>query len=303
VTVTLAQIEQEASRRIGPYWRFFSDRQLPNTAQFTFVNLPELRSDIDQDLVTNLWMLRRGERFDDMDIVLMDPEDRLRSVSVYDAQQGRVFPDRPWSVIPQDGEYFEFHHLHPEQELRPAVLAGLARCFFRDMVKVPATWQYGGFDLTASYPWIMEPWQVSRVQYGYWFPDQDIPFEVIQMQGHLVVVGGGFTYAYLPQTLWVTYWRPHTSWVNGADSTTGPTEDTDTLDCDLSYAAAAGHIEAWHLFPSRCQAAAAGGMQATQAMAAQEFTRQALMRGPTRPTQIGFQSIGGMFMGGVNIGA
>src|SRR5215471_12117179 len=115
MTVTLAQIEQETARRVGPYWRYFTDRQMPNTAQFTFVNVPELRTNIDSDLVTNLWMLRRGETFDGGTLVTMDPEDRQRSVDVYDAQQGRVFPDRPWSVIPDAGEYFEFHHLSPDQ--------------------------------------------------------------------------------------------------------------------------------------------------------------------------------------------
>jgi hypothetical protein len=289
MTITLAQLEQEVARRVGPYWRFFSDRQVPNTAQFTFVNLPELRTNIDQDLVTNLWMLRRGERFDDMDIVLMDPEDRLRSVDVYDPQQGRVFPDRPWSVIPQDGEYFEFHHLHPEQELRPAVLAGLARCFLADLVQVEPNAQYGGIDLTAQYAWLIEPWQVTRTQYGWTYPYGDAPFDTATQRGHLWLTGS--TGWASPMTVWVSVWRPASSWVNGADSVSGPTDDFDELDVDLAYAAAAGHIEAWHLFPSRLQAAAAGEQQATQQMAAQEFSRQALMRGPRRPDLVGFGSV------------
>ena len=81
----------------------------------------------------------------------------------------------------------------------------------------------------------------------------------------------------------------HWSRVNGADSTTGPTGDNDTLDVDLDYAAAAAHIEAWHLFPDRLVLAAAGGTQATQQQAAAEFVRQVSFWGPSRPTRIGFQ--------------
>ena len=60
MSITLAQLEQETARRLGPYGSFFTDRQIPNTANFTFVNFPELRSSIDLDGVTNLWLLRRG---------------------------------------------------------------------------------------------------------------------------------------------------------------------------------------------------------------------------------------------------
>ena len=290
MTVTLEQIEQEVARRVGPYWRFFTDRQIPNTAQFTFVNIPDLRSNIDSDLVTNLWLLRRGECFDEPDeIVAMDPEDRQRSVDVYDAAQGRVFPDRPWSVIPEAGEYFEFHHLSPDQELRPAVLAGLARCFFEDLVQAGPNAQYGGIDLTAQFPWITEKWQVTRVQFGWWAPYQDTSFECVMQRGHVWLMGTSGWWS--PISCWVSAWRPIGTWVNGADSTTGPSADTDELEVDLAYAASAGHIEAWHLFPDRLQAAAAGGLQATQAMAAQEFSRQVLFHGHKRPTEIGFQMV------------
>jgi len=301
VTVTLEQIEQATARRVGPYWRFFTDRQVPNTAQFTYANFPELRSSIDSDLVTNLWMLRRGETVTGTPVTV-DPIDRQRVVDVYDTSQGRVFPERTWSVVPNPGEYVEFHHLDPAQELRPAVLSGLARCFMQDLVTAPPTWQYGGVDVTASFPWLTDAWQIARVQYGYWYPDHDVPFECVQQQGHLIVVGGGFSNGYLPQTLWVTCWRPHWSWVNGAESTTGPTNDTDTLSVDLSYASAAGAIEAWHLFPAKLFQAAAGNVQATREQAAQEFSRLANVYGPQRSREIGFSSTFGPRGGAVKIG-
>jgi hypothetical protein len=288
--ITLAQLEQEVGRRVGPYWRFFTDRQLPNTAQFTFANLPELRSSIDADLVTNLWLLRRGECFGEPDeVVDMDPVDRQRSVDVYDAEQGRVFPDRPWGTIPEPGEWMEFHHLDPAQELRPAVLAGLARCFFEDLVQAEPNAQYGGIDLTAQFAWLTEKWQVTNVQYGWWAPYQDAPFECVMQRGHVWLMGTTGWWA--PVSCWVSAWRPVTSWVNGVDSTGGPLADADELEVDLAYAAAAGHIEAWHLFPARMQQAAAGGVQATQPMAAQEFSRQALVHGPKRALDIGFGTV------------
>ena len=92
----------------------------------------------------------------------------------------------------------------------------------------------------------------------------------------------------------MTALRPHWSWVNGADSTTGPVSDDDVLSVDLDYAASAGHIEAWHLFPSRMFAAAAGNLQATQEMAAREFTRQSMIWAPPAPREIRFSEYVGL---------
>jgi len=295
--ITLAQLEQEVARRVGPYWRFFTDRQIPNTAQFTFANVPELRSAIDSDLVTNLWILRRGDTVDGTP-VSFDIVDRQRTVDVYDAEQGRVFPDRPWGAIPAAGEYFEFHHLNPDQELRAAVMAGLRRCFLEEMFAAVQTSSYGDIDLTYQAPWITSPNQVTRVQFGWYKPFGDAPFEATMQQGHVML--RNTSGPYVPANLWVTALRPAWSWVNDAESSMGPTQDDDLLSVDLDYAASAGHIEAWHLFPGRCQAAAAGGLQGTQQMAAQEFTRQSLIWGPPPVRRMGFSEVVGQpLMGSV----
>lgn len=288
MSITLAELEVEVARRVGPYLSAFTDRQVPNTANFTFADFPDLRSAIDQDLVTNLWLLRRGITVDG-NSVSMDIVDRHRTVDVYDAQQGRVFPDRGWGTIPEAGEVCEFHHLHPERELRASVLAGLRRCYLPDTVVAQPTAQFGGIDLTLQYPWLTEPWQITRVSYGWLSPYGDAPWDTYTAMGHLILTG---TYGtYMPMSLWVEAWRPASSWVNDAESTTGPTADADTLEVNLDYAASAGHIEAWHLFPSRMQAAAAGNLQATREQAAQEFSRLANAYGPTRPRDIGFQTL------------
>lgn len=289
--ITLAQIEQEVARRCGPYWRFFTDRQIPNTATFDFANVPELRTNADLDMVTNLYLLRRGECYDPSTVVTMDVVDRQRTVSTYEPTQGRVYPDRPWGTIPLAGEYFEFHHLNPAQELRTAVLAGLRRCFLPETIMLGSSGGYSGVDLTATLPWITSQDQVVNVQYGWYAPYGDYPYSTLMSNGHVILPSGGFTV----NGLWLTVLRPAWSLVNGLDSATGPTLDTDGLSVDLDYAAAAGHIEAWHLFPARLQAAAAGGLQATQPMAAAEFTRQSLIWGPSdQKRSLGFSDVVGL---------
>jgi hypothetical protein len=286
--ITLAQLEQEAARRLGPYSRAFTDRQVPNTATFDFAYFPTMKSNIDQDGPTNLWLLRRG-----IDVngnpVTFDVVDRQRQLSVWDPASGQVRADRSWGTPCAPGEYVEFHHLDPDQELRVAVLAGLRRCFFSDTVQAVPTDFWQGIDLTVQFPWLTAANQVLRCQYGWLGPCGDAPFDTQMMQGHVVLTGTSGDY--LPANIWVTAMRPHASWVNGADSDTGPTDDDDQLDVDLDYAASAAHIEAWHLFPARMTMAAAGGLQATQQMAAAEFTRQAAIWGPQRTRRIGFSSV------------
>lgn len=279
MSITLAQLEQEAARRVGPYYTYAADPQVPSSATIVLVYVPGLRSIIEQDSVTNLWLLRRTA----------SAFDRQRQVAQYIPSSGEVDPDAPWQIPPASGEVMEFHHLDPAQELRTAVMAGLRRCFLPENVQVQPTAAYGGIDLTSQYAWLSEPWQIQRVRYGWLLPYHAAPFDTYTQAGHLILTG---THGYMyPTSLWVDCWRPAWTWVNGAESDTGPTLDGDLLDVDLDYAASAAHIEAWHHFPSRCQVAAAGGTQATQAMAAQEFTRQAGLYGPGRPIEVGFQTI------------
>lgn len=291
MTITLAQLEQEAARRCGPYRRYFTDRQVPTTATFDYCYFPTLKSSVDTDGPTNLWLLRRGIDTQG-NAVVIDVVDRQRLISIWDPTSGQVRNDRPWGTPCVPGEYVEFHHLDPDQELRQAVLAGLRRCFFSDTLTVQPDAAWYGIDLTAQLPWLTAPWQLDRVQYGWVAPCGDAPFGTMMQGGHVILTGTSGQY--VPASLggmWVTAWRPHASWVNDADSLTGPVADTDTLAVDLDYAASAAHIEGWHLFPDRLQAAAAGGLQATQQMAAAEFTRQAAIWGPQRRRRFGFDSV------------
>jgi hypothetical protein len=293
VSITLAQLEQETARRLGPFLLTAADPQVPNPSAPNWVIVPYLRSALDQDQVTNLWLLRRGVHADGTPVAGYDARDRARQVLSYDAQQGRVVPDRDWYLAPDPQEQLEFHHLDPEHELRVATLAGLRRCFFEDRFQLGAGVVCEA-DLTAALPWLDETCQVVRVQAGppNCGPLGDVPYSTFMECGHVWLrVGSAGCASAGGSGLLVTVRRAHSTWVNGADSTSGPMADTDTLEVDLDYAASAAHIEAWHHFPARLYEAAAGNLQATQAMAATEFTRQARAHAPRRAGRVAFSTL------------
>lgn len=289
--ITLARLEQEVARRTGPYFQAAQDSSVPTTSTTAAAYMPTLKTSALLGGPENLWLLRRGLYADGTPVAppYNDSRDRVRMVQTFDPSAGRIVVDRNWRFPMQPNELAEFVHLHPDQELRPAVLAGLRRCFFSDTIQALVTSGYGDIDLTYQAPWITGPKQVMRAQYGWYKPFADTPFEATMQQGHVVLTGTSGSYA--PANLWVTALRPAWSWVNDADSTTGPTNDADQLAVDLDYAAAAGHIEAWHMWPSHMFAAASGSLQATQEMAAREFTRQAMIWGPEPSNSMGFSEV------------
>ena len=288
--ITLAQLEQEVARRTGPFFQAAQDSSVPTTSTAISAYMPTLKTTALLGGPENLWLLRRGVLFDGTPIgAAYTPQDRTRMVQSFDSSAGRIVIDRNWYQPMAPDELADFTHLHPEQELRKAVQAGLRRCFMGDTMPGLVTSGYGDIDLTYQYPWITSPNQITRVQYGWAKPYADAPFEATTQQGHVMLRGTSGSYA--PANVWVSAMRPAWSWVNGAESTTGPTDDDDQLDVDLDYAASAGHIEAWHLFPSHMFAAAAGNLQATQEMAAREFSRQALIWGPSPSTRIAFSEV------------
>jgi hypothetical protein len=158
---TLAQIEVALARRVGPFYYLTADPQSPTTATASYVNIPSLQSSFDQDLVTNLYLLRRGVLGDGTPTpAAIASYDRVRSVYTVDANNGRLQPDRPWQVSPYPYEQFEVHHLHPDQELLPAVQAGLRRCFFEDRVQLDPGYYYE-FDLTNVLPYVTDQQQIA----------------------------------------------------------------------------------------------------------------------------------------------
>jgi hypothetical protein len=280
---TVAQIEVELARRCGPFQFLYADPQTPTTAGPSFVIIPQLQSSFDQDLVTNLWLLRRGVLLDGTATPSPIPAyDRVRSVYTVDATNGRLVPDRPWQVTPYPGEQFEVHHLHPDQEELVAIQAGLRRCIWEQRVQLPAGYYYE-YDVTATLPYVTDQSQIRRCQVGpwpqgwpgWWRGPLELPFATYMQDGDVWIRISGSVY-------WGPFWggvlltvhRDHFGWVNGQDTIQGPRNDGDQLACQIDWAVSAAHIEAWMRFPARLQAAAATGLQANQSMAASEFQRQ-----------------------------
>lgn len=279
--ITLARLEQEVARRTGPFFQAAQDASVPTTSTTIAAYMPTLKTTALLGGPENLWLVRRGIHDDGtpVDPPFNNSADAVRMVQAFDSSAGRVIVDRNWRYPMQPSELADFCHLHPDQELRPSVLAGLRRCFTTEVIQALVTDGYGNIDLTSQAFWITAPNQVLRAQYGWYRPYTDAPFDTTMMSGHVMLTNTSGPY--WPSNIWVTALRPVWSLVNGVDAPDGPTTDADELDVDLDYAASAGHIEAWHLYPSHMQAAAAGGLQATQQMAAREFTRQSMIWAPT----------------------
>lgn len=280
---TLAQIELELARRVGPCMTLVTDAQSPTTSTSSYAVFPELLSQIDQDLITHLYLLRRGVLGDGTPTPQPIPAyDRVRMVYSVDANNGRTAPDRAWQVSPYPNEQFEVHHLHPDKELFVAVQAGLRRCFFEHRVQLDAGYYYE-WDITAALPYVTDQQQIRRVQVGpwpsgwpgWWRGPLELPFATFGDGGHVWVRISGSVY-------WGPFWggvlltlhRNHFSWINGMDQPAGPQNDFDVLACDLDWAVSAAHVEAWNRFPARLQAAAATGLQSTRADAAAELQHQ-----------------------------
>jgi hypothetical protein len=288
--ITLAELERSVARRTGPFFVAAQASGEPTSSTATSAIMPALQSNALLGGPENLWLLRRGYLVDGTPTPQsVNDRDRIRMVQTFDPGAGRVTVDRNWQAPMYPNEVAEFMHLHPQQELREAVWAGLRRCFLADTFSAVQTSGYSDTDLTLQAPWLTSPDQVLAVQYGWAKPYADGPFETYTLDGHVML--GGAWGGNAPSTVWVTGLHPHYYRVNGEYAPAGPQEDDDTLEVDLDYAASAAHIEGYHLFPSRMFAAAAGNLQATQEMAAREFSRQAVIWGPRPSSRYGFGQV------------
>lgn len=295
-TSSLREIEQEVARRVGPFqlrWVYNAQPgdQTSATSTTTTVSLPSIRSTIDLGGLEDMFVLRRG-RLRDGTLLPVDPElpydddDRIRMVRQYRPQEGVLEVDREYRFAPYHQEEIELHHLDPEQELRPAALAGLRRCYV--VHRLPVNGSFPGpfepIDLTAVAPWLLSRDQVYGVSMGGGAP----------LVGWRVESYGGGLYLTLREyqygRAYVTNRRPATSmvlpegtippidgedWVVRAGNPNEPWADEDRFAVPFDYAAAAGHIEAWRTARPRLTAVAQTGMWADQKEAAAEFTRVA----------------------------
>src|SRR5215831_16396928 len=180
MSITYATLQQAVARRTGPFFQAAQDSTTPTTSTTISAYMPTLKSSAVLGGPENLFLVRRAA---------VTPDDRVRGVLDFDSATGRVVVDANWGTPMAPSEVADFIHLHPEQELKPAILAGLSRCFFLDCVGIDPTGPYGGIDVTAQLPWVTAPWQVARVQYGWTAPEGDAPFEATQQGGHVILSG------------------------------------------------------------------------------------------------------------------
>lgn len=184
--VTLAEIERETARRLGPFRVWGCASGTANT-----VVVLAVKSAIDLGGYTGLYLLRRGVKTDGTAVPGFVADDRVRMVKEYDPGTGELTVDRNYATPVVADEQVEAMHLHPEQELRPAVIAGLWRCYLEDRVEVGLSGIGAERNLTAALPWLTKRGQVRAV--------------------HAIAVGAG----YLPSTIlnWLPYEAGGSVWV------------------------------------------------------------------------------------------
>lgn len=282
---TLADLERELARRTGPY------AELVCGAGATTLGVPvdELRSTVEQGSLEGLWLLRRGVMaVGGAAVAGFDQRDRQRLVAAQDADTGVLTVDRDYLHAPAEGEALEVCMLEPARELRVAVRRGLDRCFVEDRITLATTGFQAERDLTSARSWLTRPSQLRGVASlaagATWAPVPSRWWDWFVSGGHLSAAVSPDPY---PDTAYLSVYRPVSSWVNGADSTTGPTADADVLAVDREYAVAAAHHYAWEAFPTRLGTMAGRGDYATKAEVAAGWKTQ--IRKHVRPPPDRFQ--------------
>lgn len=304
MVATLKQIEQEVARRSGPF-----SVQSVASATVTTIVVTALTSSITMGGIKNLTVLRRGKTTAGAAVPGFVATDRQRAIKDYDPLTGLITVERNYITQPIANEEIELHHLDPANELRPAVQGGLWRCYFVDRASVTVTGAASERDLGALASWITDPSAVFGV--GWSYPNNLVVsaqlqwWDTFNKSGSVWLAAAPDAY---PNVLLVTARRPHATYVKPSGgaygvSTVGPTADDDEVSCDLRYAAAAGHIEAWRLSRPRMAPPAAAGLAVTQQEAADEFTRMAALHYNPPPAVVKlsrpYPSTSGMMLGSV----
>jgi len=267
--ITLMALEQRVARRSGTYRRIRGG----NASTTNTIQADRLKSSLNLGSFEAEFILRRGFLWDGSFVPGFDPDDRVRLIDTYTPTAGLVSIDRGYTLTPSENEALEFHYLDPEEELRPAVIEGLERCFFWDTIPLALLAQNPDIALTDVPPWITHPSQVRTVEYaltGQIFAPLKVLWWQPYQAGSRVRLRNAML---LPGSILITALRPHASYVNGELSYIGPNDDLDVLHVDPEYAAWAGVLALWKNNPERLQPVAAQNMRTTREQAANEFTK------------------------------
>lgn len=272
--ITLMALERLVARRIGPYRRIST---LATGSTTSAIYAPRLKSSLALGAYADQYVLRRGLTWGDDLVNNFVADDRVRLASNYDSPTGIITLDRAYARAVIDAEAVEFHSLDPDEELRPAVLDGLGRCFFWDTVSISVTGSgVYNINLTAAVPWLTQVNQVRQVDLSYpsqllppsrmswWQPYRDGKDLKLYTKGGAV---GSVT---------VTALRPANSLVNGETSLAGPNDDLDVLYIDPDYAAWAGVLECWKTLSEMLTPLANAAMRPSRTDAANEFTKKSM---------------------------
>lgn len=283
--VTLMRLERLIARRVGPYREF----RAGNGSSFAQFAATAIQSSLLLGSYEDQYMLRRGMNAQGALIPTYHVEDRTRVVSQYNAQNGFLIPDRFWTIAPDQnvGEIVEVMYLEPDQELRPAVVDCLRRCFFWDTIRITGSDQLeGSVNVSAAAPWITQPHQIREVGFGALsastIPTRAKTWRVFQQGGHIqLALRGG-----VPGAVSITALRPVYSLVNDELSLTGPNDDQDIVRVDLDYAAWAGVVELWKTVPERLAPLTHEALRLDLKTCAQELTKKSLLIANQIPDRI-----------------
>lgn len=271
--VTLMELERLVARRIGPYRRI----SCAGTSTVNAVIAARLRSSLALGDFEDQYVLRRALTFTDELVSNFAADDRIRLVTTYDPSAGSLSVDRAYTNAPISTEAIELHAIDPDEEMRPAVIDGLGRCFFWDTVSITVTGSgVYNINLTAAAPWITQANQVRGVALSY--PSQLLPPRKMNWWQpyrdgkdlKLYTKGGAVG------SVSVLVLRPANSLVNGEMSLAGPNDDLDVLYIDRDYAAWAAVLELWKTIPEVLMPLSAQNMRPTRDAAATEFTKKSL---------------------------
>jgi hypothetical protein len=275
--IALQDIEQLVARTVGPYTK------VKATTGSTVARLAaaRLKSSAPLGSYEDQFLLRRGRTYTSGAwLPVYTPNDRVRMVLSYDSAVGFLNNDNEWTNAPDvdNGEAVEIMYLEPDAELRPAVLDGLARCFFWDTLEIQATGGGAGrLNITSAAPWITSVSQIKHVGYTTqvmsWAPTPLTWFKPYRSGKDIWVwteglMAGVYSFDVL---------RPVTSLVNNEMSLTGPNDDLDILNVEKDYAVWAGVLGLWQTVPERIMPLTHEGLRPDQKTAAAEFTKHSLM--------------------------
>ena len=272
--VTLMDLERAIARRVGPYRKLaVGVGSTPN-----LIVVPRLRSSLDLGTYEEQYIRRRFlTTGDELITGSTTSDDDVRLVSAYNAIDGTLAVDRAYTNAPISGEAIELHALDPLEELRPAAIDGLKRCFFWDTVEITVTGSgIYNINLSASMPWLAAPQNIANVSLS--FPSQLLPPTRLQWWEpyrsgkdiRLWTKGGAVG------SVSVLALRPAHTLVNGELSLGGPNDSLDAVYIDLDYAAWAGVLECWKNYPEVLTPLAAQAMRPSREDAANEFTKMSL---------------------------